>query len=226
LKPDKLVEDHMHLVQRIAWHFQGRVGKFAEIEDLIQAGYLGLVDASQRYNVRDGVSFASYASIRIRGSIVDLLRRNSNLCRATITMRQKVAKAQRNLENKLGHRPEPEELAAELEMTVSELKDWEARFQVNQLQSLDDVYTDHSVIFSDHAPTPEDQLEQNDMKRLLREALEDLPEREALVLQLYYVEEMNVYEIAAVLEVTTGRVSQIKKAAIFRLRDLIQKRSG
>ncbi|SPF80055.1 sigma-70 family RNA polymerase sigma factor [Pseudoprimorskyibacter insulae] len=226
LKPEKLVEEHMHLVQRIAWHFQGRVGKFAEIEDLLQAGYLGLVDASQRYNVRDGVSFASYASIRIRGSIVDLLRRNSNLCRATITMRQKAAKVQRTLEHKLGRRPETEEIAAELEMTVPELKEWEARFQVNQLQSLDEVYSDHSILFSDRTPTQEDLLEQNDMKRLLREALEELPEREALVLQLYYVEEMNVYEIAAVLEVTTGRVSQIKKAAIFRLRDLIEKKSA
>lgn len=82
--PNKLVESHIPLVQRLAWHFQGRVGRFVEIEDLLQAGYLGLVDASQRYSVRDGVTFSAYAAIRVRGSIIDYLRRNSNLCRQTI----------------------------------------------------------------------------------------------------------------------------------------------
>ncbi|MEC9199477.1 MAG: sigma factor, partial [Pseudomonadota bacterium] len=73
-RPDKLVEDHMHLVKRLAWHFLGRVGRFVELEDLMQAGYLGLVDASQRYTPREGVTFSAYAAIRVRGSIVDLLR--------------------------------------------------------------------------------------------------------------------------------------------------------
>lgn len=76
-QPEKLIEQHMPLVQRLAWHFHGRVGRFVEIEDLLQAGYLGLVDAGQRYSVREGVTFSAYAAIRIRGSIVDLLRRLS-----------------------------------------------------------------------------------------------------------------------------------------------------
>lgn len=220
--PTSLVESHMALVQRLAWHFQGRVGRFVEIEDLLQAGYLGLVDASNRYSAREGVSFASYAAIRIRGAIVDFLRRNSNLCRNTIEMRRKVERARRKLAQSLGHEPDPVELARTLDMTPEELHEWEARFQVNQLQSLEEHYSDHSILFSDNAATPEDEVDQSQMKALLRHALEDLPEREALVLQLYYVEELNVYEIAAVLDVTTGRVSQIKKAAIGRLRDLMQ----
>ena len=222
--PDKLVEDNMHLVQRLAWHYQGRVGKFAEIEDLMQAGYLGLVDASQRYSTREGVTFAAYAAIRVRGSIVDLLRRNSNLCRSTISMRQRISKARLDLEHSLGRAPQIEEVAEAMQMTLTELQDWEAKFQVNQLQSLDEVYTDHSLLFRDQGELPEDKLEQNQLKVHLRESIKDLPEREALVLQLYYVEELNVYEIAAVLDVTTGRVSQIKKAAILRLKDLLQER--
>ena len=117
-----------------------------------------------------------------------------------------------------------EEVAEAMEMTLVELQDWEAKFQVNQLQSLDEVYTDHSLLFRDQGELPEDKLEQNQLKVHLRESIKDLPEREALVLQLYYVEELNVYEIAAVLDVTTGRVSQIKKAAILRLKDLLQER--
>lgn len=222
--PAKLVEEHMPLVRRLAWHFQGRVGRFVEIEDLLQAGYLGLVDASQRYSVHDGVTFGAYAAIRIRGSIIDYLRRNSNLCRSTITMRQTIERTRRKLAQTLGREPETLELAEALDMTAEQLQTWEARFQTNQLKSLDEVYTDHSMLFSDAATSPEDKVEENQLKALLRLALQDLPERSALVLQLYYVEELNVYEIAAVLDVTTGRVSQIKKAAVTQLREIIERK--
>lgn len=224
--PDKMVLAHLDLVRRLAWHFQGRVGRFVEVDDLIQAGYLGLVDAAQRYSVRDGVSFAAYAAIRVRGSIIDYLRRNSNLCRATISMRQKIDKMRQKLAQQLGHEPDTLALATALEITPQELQDWENKFQVNQLESLDDVYTDHSLAFSTGMTSAEDAVDQSQMKALLRLALDDLPDREALVLQLYYVEEMNVYEIAATLGVTTGRVSQIKKAAVTRLRDSITARMG
>lgn len=219
--PEKLVKDHMHLVKRLAWHFLGRVGRFVELEDLMQAGYLGLVDASQRYSVREGVSFSAYAAIRIRGSIVDLLRRNSNLCRKTIAMQQEVKRAILALEGELGRTPEAEEVAKKLEIPIEEYEEWQARFQANRVQSLDEVYSDQSMLFEDRNQNSEDLTHQSQLKQLLRNALEKLPEREALLLHLYYVEELNVYEVAAILGVTTGRVSQIKKAAIMRLRGLI-----
>lgn len=224
--PAKLVEENMALVQRLAWHFQGRVGRFIEIDDLLQAGYMGLVEASQRYSVREGVAFAAYAAIRIRGAIIDLLRRNSNLCRNTITMRQTIERTRRDLTQKLGESPTPEQIAEATNMTVQELLDWENKFQVNQLQSLDEVYTDHSLIFGTTEGSAEDKLEMTQLKGVLRGCLEKLPEREAMVLQFYYVEELNVYEIGAILNVTTGRVSQIKKAAVMRLRDMITAKLG
>jgi len=224
--PDKLVEDHIQLVRRLAWHFHGRTGRFAEVDDLLQAGYLGLVDASQRYTAQEGVSFAAYAAIRIRGSIIDFLRRNSNLCRTTISMKQKVRKAQQALENQLGRAPEASEVAKHLDMDLTEYSEWQSRFEANHVQSLDEIYTDHSILFKDQNPSPEDSTHQSQMKAQLRLALEKLPEREALVLQLYYVEELNVYEVAAILGVTTGRVSQIKKAAIERLRAFIEDSIG
>ena len=224
--PAKLVEEHMALVQRLAWHFQGRVGRFVEIEDLLQAGYLGLIEASQRYSVREGVTFAAYAAIRIRGAIIDLLRRNSNLCRSTITMRQTIERTRRDLTQKLGRVPDPEQVAEAAGLTTEELLEWENRFQVNQLQSLDEVYTDHSLIFESAEGAAEDKLEMTQLKGVLKLCIEKLPEREAMVLQFYYVEELNVYEIAAILNVTTGRVSQIKKAAVEPLRTLITAQLG
>lgn len=217
--PDALVKEHMPLVRKLAWHFMGRVGQFAEVDDLLQAGYLGLIDASRRYEPQEGVSFSAYAAIRVRGAIVDLLRRNSNLCRSTISMQQKVRLAERELSQKLQRDPTPEELAEELDLTLEEFQSWEARFQANKTQSLDEVYSDHSALFEDNSVSPEDATQHQQVRAIMRQAVSELPEREALVLQLYYVEEMNIYEVAAIMGVTTGRVSQIKKAAIGRMRD-------
>lgn len=220
-KPEKLVEENMQMVKRLAWHFQGRAGRFVELDDLMQAGYLGLVDASQKYSAREGVTFATYAAIRVRGSIIDSLRRNSNLCRTTIAMQQKVRAAEKVLEGELQRTPTNAEIAEKMEMEQEELENWQARFQASRVKSLDEVYTDHSLLFQDVTPSPEEATHQSQLRKMLAKAIARLPEREALVLQLYYVEELNVYEVAAILGVTTGRVSQIKRAAIERAHSLI-----
>lgn len=180
----------------------------------MQAGYLGLVDASRRYSAREGVTFAAYAAIRVRGSIIDCLRRNSNLCRTTISMQQKVRAAERDLEIEHQRTPTPEELSEKMEMTLEELQNWQARFQASRVKSLDEVYTDHSILFQDFTPSPEEATYQSQMRGMLPKAISKLPEREARVLQLYYVTELNVYEVAAILDVTKGRISQVKRAAI------------
>jgi len=223
-KPDveELITSHMELVRQIAWHMHGRVHASAEIEDLVQIGYYGLVLAAQNYTVQEGASFASYASLRIRGSIVDHLRKNSNLCRTTIQMQQRANKAEHQLQTQLGRPPKPEEVAEKLGITDEEMMEWEQAFQANVHQSLDSVYDDFSIWFVSSENTPEENMSDGQLREILKTALRTLPEREALVIQLYYVEELNVYEIAEVLEVTTGRVSQIKKAAIGRLRNFIQ----
>jgi RNA polymerase sigma factor for flagellar operon FliA len=103
---------------------------------------------------------------------------------------------------------------------------WEQAFQANVHQSLDSVYDDFSIWFVSPENTPEENISDSQLRDVLKSALKTLPEREALVIQLYYVEELNVYEIAEVLEVTTGRVSQIKKAAIGKLRSFMQQVDG
>ena len=220
---NQLIENNMGLVRKIAWHMHGRVKSAIEIEDLIQIGMYGLVTAAQNYVVKEGVSFASYAGIRIRGEIVDHLRRNSNLCRTTIQMQQKYNASFEKLSRQLQREPKNSEIAKDMGLEASELDNWEQAFAANTHQSLDSVYDEFSIWFASNDQSPEDELSDTELRENLVEALKTLPEREAMLIQLYYVEELNVYEIAEVLEITTGRVSQIKKSAISRLREFIQK---
>ena len=218
-----LIENNMGLVRKIAWHMHGRVKSAVEIEDLIQIGMYGLVTAAQNYVVKEGVSFASYAGIRIRGEIVDHLRRNSNLCRTTIQMQQKYNASFEKLSRQLQREPKNSEIAKDMGLEASELDNWEQAFAANTHQSLDSVYDEFSIWFASNDQSPEDELSDTELRENLVQALKTLPEREAMLIQLYYVEELNVYEIAEVLQITTGRVSQIKKSAISRLREFIQK---
>ena len=213
----------MGLVRKIAWHMHGRVKSAVEIEDLIQIGMYGLVTAAQNYVIKEGVSFASYAGIRIRGEIVDHLRRNSNLCRTTIQMQQKYNTTIEKLSKKLQRTPSNSEIAEDMGIEAFELDNWEQAFAANTHQSLDSVYDEFSIWFASNDQSPEDELSETELRDNLVEALKTLPEREAMLVQLYYVEELNVYEIAEVLDITTGRVSQIKKSAISRLREFIKK---
>ena len=136
-------------------------------------------------------------------------------------MQQKVRAAEAKLEGELQRTATVEELAQHMEMNQAELESWQARFQASKVKSLDEVYTDHSLLFEDVTPSPEEATHQSQLRAMLKKALSKLPEREALVLQLYYVEELNVYEVAAILGVTTGRVSRIKRAAIERAHSLV-----
>jgi RNA polymerase sigma factor for flagellar operon FliA len=141
-------------------------------------------------------------------------------------MQQQANRAERELQTQLGRAPSKEEIARKIGITEDEMMGWEQAFQANVHQSLDSVYDDFSIWFVSPENTPEENISDSQLRDVLKSALKTLPEREALVIQLYYVEELNVYEIAEVLEVTTGRVSQIKKAAIGKLRSFMQQVDG
>ena len=220
---EELIASHSELVRKIAWQIHGRARHITEIEDIMQIGYTGLIVAAQNYTPLDGASFASYASIRIRGAIVDYLRKSSNLCRTTIQIKKKYNQAVEKLERQLLRQPNRLEIADELDMSEDQLIEWEAAFQANTPQSIDSVYDQFSIWFTSPDNNPEEEVNESELQELLKEALRHLPEREALVIQLYYVEELNVFEIAEVLEVSTGRVSQIKKSAVSQLRQFIEK---
>ena len=136
---DRLIEKNTWLVKKYAYFYAGRVQKAAEVEDLLQVGMIGLIEAAHKYENREGVAFESYARMRIKGSIVDYLRKISNLCRTTVKQKQNTDKAKRILELKLGRIPDADEVAKELKITSVELSRWEQNFAANQNQSIDEV---------------------------------------------------------------------------------------
>ena len=216
-----LIQDNLDLVKKIAWQLHGRVQNIVEVEDLIQQGMEGLVHAAQKYSPKEGVNFAQYAQLRIRGSIIDFLRKNSNLCRTTIKKKQEFEKTKLNLEKKLNRKATEQELIDFLGLSDDEFNYWKKAFEANVVQSLDTAYNEYSILFASQEDDPESSLQSKELKNQIREALSVLNQREALVAQLYYVEELNVYEIAEVLEISTGRISQIKKSIIGKLRNEI-----
>ena len=216
-----LIQENLDLVKKIAWQLHGRVQNIVEIEDLIQQGMEGLVHAAQKYSPREGVNFPQYAQLRIRGSIIDYLRKNSNLCRTTIKKKQEFEKYRNDLYKKLNREPTEKELIDYMKITDDEYDYWKQAFEANVVQSLDSAYNEYSILFASKEENPEFKLQNKELKNQIKESLKVLNEREALVAQLYYVEELNIYEIAEVLEISTGRISQIKKSIIEKLRNEI-----
>lgn len=143
------------------------------------------------------------------------------MTRGAIRMQSRLRQSEKRLEQSLLRQPTEAELANDLKIAPDELARWRSEIDTAEMVSIEDIYTDHSILFRDTGPDIEERLTQATRKRMLAEAIGKLPEREALVLQLYYVEELNIYEVAEILGVTTGRVSQIKKAAMQRLSALI-----
>ena len=216
-----LIQDNLDLVRKIAWQLHGRVQNIVEVEDLIQQGMEGLVHAAQKYSPKEGVNFSQYAQLRIRGSIIDFLRKNSNLCRTTIKKKQEFERSRLDLEKKLNRQATEQELIDFLGISDDEFNYWKKAFEANVVQSLDTAYNEYSILFASQDDNPESSLQNKELKNQIKEALSVLNQREALVAQLYYVEELNIYEIAEVLEISTGRISQIKKSIIGKLRDEI-----
>ena len=219
---DNLIKNNTLLVKKIAWHYHGRVKNIIEIDDLIQIGMLGLVTAAKNFTEKPGVTFSSYARIRIKGEIVDFLRKNSNLCRSTIVNKQKYDKSFEKLQKNLNRDPHDHELMQELNIEVNELHRWKEAFAANKLENLDAVYDEFSIWFLSKENDPEEKFNELELRDALLKALKKLEKIEALVIQLYYVEELNVYEIAKILDLTNGRISQIKSLAIKKLRNEIK----
>ena len=219
---ETLIKSCLNLVKKIAWHYHGRVKNIIEIDDLIQIGMLGLVTAAENFIEKPGVTFSSYARIRIKGEIIDFLRKNSNLCRTTIVNKQKYEKTFEKLQKNLNRDPHDHELIQELDININELHKWKEAFAANKLENLDAVYDEFSIWFLSKENDPEEKFNELELRNALLKALKKLEKVEALIIQLYYVEELNVYEIAKILDLTNGRISQIKSFAIKKLRNEIK----
>jgi RNA polymerase sigma factor for flagellar operon FliA len=219
---NELINKNMSIVKKIAYYYLGRVHHVIEIEDLLQIGMVGLIEAAHNYEPQEGVTFENYARLRVKGAIIDFLRKSSNLCRGTIKRKQDFDKAGRKLELEFKRLPSSEEIAIELNITVSELMSWKHDFAASKHQSIEEATDAYGDFLFSGDQSVEDKILNGELKSILRANMGQLNSQQLLVLQLYYVEELNVYEVGEILSVSTGRVSQIKSAAIKELRKAIE----
>jgi len=217
---DMLVRDHMPLVRKIAWHVHGRVSSAIEVEDLIQTGMVALIEAARTYEDR-GHAFSTYATMRIRGAMIDALRRGAAQGRAAMGKRRAIADARARFEQSTGRAPVDSELADAMGLDLETFQANAEAARGVRHESLDDLYSDHSMWFADVEDRADDALERAQLQQVIANSIRTLPEREAMVLQLYFVEEMNLDEIGATLNVGAARVCQIKKSGLDKLRALI-----
>jgi len=215
--PDQLAQQYMPLVRKIAWHVHGRVSSAIEIEDLLQIGMVALVEAANNFEDR-GHGFATYAQLRVRGAMIDHLRRHATLCRSAMARRKTIQTARTALEQQLGRVPREAEIAEHLGLDAADWRALADGTDMAQIQSMDEVYSDQSMWFADVAEQADELVEREALKQAMASCIGDLPQREAMVLQLYFVEEMNLEEIGLTLDIGAARVCQIKKAALDKLR--------
>jgi len=219
--PEQLARQYMPLVRKIAWHVHGRVSSAIDIEDLLQIGMVALVEAANGFEDR-GLGFASYAQMRIRGAMIDSLRRQATLCRSAMAKRKQLGEVRKRLEQKLGRLPSEAEMSAEMDLDPALYREMVDAAEMVQEQSMDEVYSDQSMWFADLEERADEKLERESLKAMLADSIRQLPHREAMVLQLYFVEEMNLEEIGATLDIGAARVCQIKKAALDKLRGMLR----
>ncbi|MDO9372716.1 MAG: RNA polymerase sigma factor FliA [Gammaproteobacteria bacterium] len=218
---DELVTRHAPLVKRIAYHLMTRLPPSVQVDDLIQAGLIGLLEAARHYDASQGASFETYAGIRVRGAMLDEVRKTDWAPRSVHRKARMISDAVRAIENRVGRHAQDHEVATALDMSLHDYHQMLQDASGYSLLSLDamaadDEYGAHEA--PDKGETPLESLQNADFRQTLAAAIEDLPERERLVIALYYDDELNLREIGAVLEVSESRVSQIHTQAMLRLR--------
>jgi RNA polymerase sigma factor for flagellar operon FliA len=224
IEKQRHVHEYAPLVKRIAHHLLTRLPASVQVDDIIQAGMIGLMDAINRYEDGHGTQFETYAAQRIRGAMLDELRANDWLPRSLRRTQRTIEQALSRLEQKLGHAPGEREVAAELGVSLDEYQEMLAGARGAQLLYAEDFGdADSSESFFDRncADTQADpftQLKDAQFRLAVVAAIEKLPEREKTVMGLYYEKELNFREIAAVLGVTESRICQLHSQAIARLR--------
>ena len=223
-KVEALARQHLPLVRRVAWHIHGSMSSAVDVEDLIQIGLVALVEAVGSFEDRGQVTFAQYLLTRVRGSMIDELRRQATLTRGAMRRRRAYQDVVTALTTETGQRPDEAAVAARLGVTPDKLRIDYAAAEPVRFEPIDDVYADDLPWFASEEPDAFEQLADADLRTALIAAITALPEREAQVVQLYYVEELNLEEIGQVLGVGPARVCQIKASAHAKLKKALARR--
>lgn len=214
-----MVQAHLPLVRRLAWHIHGSVSTAVEVEDLVQVGLVALVEAASSWEERgEGGTFKQYVITRLRGAMIDELRRHAAMTRGAIRRRREFTRAVAQLQTTLGRQPTERETADHLGVTLERLRTEFVAAEAVKYESIDEVYADDQPWFASDEPDAFEQLADAQQRDRLIAAIAALPEREQTVIQLYHVEELNLEEIGQVLGVGAARVCQIKASAHARLK--------
>ncbi len=215
------LEHYGPIVKRIAYYLLAKLPASVQLDDLIQSGMVGLLEAAEKFDPDKGASFETYASIRIRGAMVDEMRRGDWTPRSVHKNAREVTQTIHQLSASLGRQPTDKEIAQAMSIELDDYYDMIKDAAVGQLASLEETFVDNdftSDLHADQQHTPHDESNKAAFRKALIDAISDLPEKERLVIALYYDEELNLKEIGEVLGVSESRVSQIHSQATLRLR--------
>jgi RNA polymerase sigma factor for flagellar operon FliA len=221
---EELIVHYISLVQKIAKKMGYALPAHMDQDDLYSYGIFGLLEAIDRYNPNLGVPFAGFAIKRIKGSIIDGIRKEDWLPISVRKRAKQVEQAYEKIEMQLGRNATDEEIACELEISVEELSKWLKTLQYITVLSLDESLCEEQEfslkenLFNPESPNPLQITVENEIKFILVQAVEELPEKEKLVISLYYFNDLSNKEIAQVLDLSPSRISQLHTKAIFRLR--------
>jgi RNA polymerase sigma factor for flagellar operon FliA len=222
LDKERLVNQYIPLVKRIAYHLMARLPASVQVDDLVQNGMLGLLDALGRFEEGMGAQFETYAVQRVRGAMLDGLRENDWMPRGIRKEMRRVETAIHKLEHEQGRQPSEGELATALDMPLSDYQRLLQDARGHQIIYLEDMSGDDEDYLDRHAAgislDPLAMLEESDMRSALVGAIANLPEREKMMMALYYEQDLNLREIGEVMGVTESRVCQLHTQAVARLR--------
>jgi len=231
-KADKndLLTEHMPLVKRLAHHMKAKLPPSVEVDDLIQAGMIGLLDAITRYEETHGAQFETYAVLRIRGAMLDELRNSDWLPRSMRQNMRKIEAAMSALQQKLGHAPTESEVAKSLKLSLADYQDMLSDGGGHQLVYYEDFHDNegNDSFLDRYAVDDADPLRSlldGDFRQAVIDAIDGLPPREKILMGLYYEEELNLKEIGAVMGVSESRVSQLHTQAVARLRATLREQA-
>lgn len=220
---EKLILEYAPLVKMVAGRLSMYLGGTVEFEELSSYGIFGLIDAIDKFDTRKGIKFETYASLRIRGAILDQIRKNDWIPR-TIRQRQKqIDNAMKEIETATGRPATDEEIAIALGITDDELLEWQSQMKLTNVVSLNEFMEAGSDVSNENSlghrfESPEEVVDKSELKQMLVEALESLTEKERSVITFYYYEELTLKEIAAILEVSESRISQLHTRALEKMR--------
>ncbi len=218
-----LIEKYVYLIKLVAGRLGIYLNQYVDLDDLIGYGTLGLIDAVDKFDLTKNVKFETYASLRIRGAILDAIRKLDWVPRSLRKKQKELDKAYTELESKLGRQPEESEVANYLGIDVNEYNTLLKEVNISNLVSIDEYTYQFEHIKDTKAEIPETYIEEKEVKEKLTELIGSLPDREKQVIFLYYFEELTLKEISAVLTVSESRISQLHTKAVSRLRAKLQK---